>query len=123
MIFSSEVFLFVFLPITICLYFLSGRFKNILSPCCVATLLRLGRTSIYLLMLISIASNYLFGLIVERLHMPHIRKIVLAVSCIFNLALLAVYKYTGFVVSTLNSLRFAIADPGIALPIGIQQNA
>ena len=119
MIFSSEVFLFIFLPITICLYFLSGRFKNILLLAASLLFYAWGEPVYILLMLISIASNYLFGLIVGRLHMPLIRKIVLAVSCIFNLALLAVYKYTGFVVSNLNSLGFAIADPGIALPIGI----
>lgn len=119
MVFSSEVFLFIFLPITICLYFLSGRFKNILLLAASLLFYAWGEPVYILLMLLSIASNYVFGLVIGKTHTLLTRKAVLAISCIFNLAFLAVFKYAGFVVSNLNSLGFAIADPGIALPIGI----
>lgn len=119
MVFSSEIFLFIFLPITIAAYFLSGRFKNIVLLAASLIFYAWGEPVYILLMLVSIISNYLFGRIVGKVHTPAIRQVVLVLTCIINLAFLGVYKYAGFVVANLNSLGFAIADPGIDLPIGI----
>ena len=119
MVFSSETFLFIFLPLVIVVYFLSGRFKNI--TLLVASLLfyAWGEPVYILLMLGSITGNYLFGIFMGKLNSPISRKCGLAVSCAANLVLLGVFKYIGFIISNLNILGFSIAQPGIELPIGI----
>ncbi len=119
MVFSSEIFLFIFLPLTIAFYFLSGRFKNIVLLAASLLFYAWGEPIYIVLMLVSIAGNYLFGLLMGKLHLSSVRKAVLVIACMVNLAFLAVYKYAGFVVANLNSLGFAVGDPGIDLPIGI----
>lgn len=49
------------------------------------------------------------------------RKFILILSCIMNIGLLGVYKYTDFIVNTINDVvgKELIKAPGIALPIGI----
>ncbi len=64
--------------------------------------------------------NYAFARLIASSGSAGGRKAVLAVSVIFNLALIGVFKYAGFFVETLNGAAgFSLPVPEIALPIGI----
>lgn len=52
---------------------------------------------------------------------PPPRKVVLILSVIFNIGLLIVFKYTGFIVENINTIfgKIILPNPNISLPIGI----
>jgi alginate O-acetyltransferase complex protein AlgI len=125
MIFSNPTFLFLFLPILLLAYTLSPRrLKN--STLLLASLFfyAWGEPWFVLVMLGSIACNYAFGLGLEKYeHEPLRRRLVLA-AAVFNLGLLAAFKYAGFFVENANALLVSVGgpqlpEPEISLPIGI----
>lgn len=127
MVFSSSVFLMAFLPLTLLAYFLvPARFIKGRNGVLLAASLAFygwGEPKYILVMLFSIVFNYVFGLVIGRnvsLSNKHRAKPML-VFCVFgNLALLGFFKYTDFVLDTVNRLSSAgFTLPGIALPIGI----
>lgn len=127
MVFSSSVFLMAFLPLTLLAYFLvPARFIKGRNGVLLAASLAFygwGEPKYILVMLFSIVFNYVFGLVIGRnvsLSNKHRAKPML-VFCVFgNLALLGFFKYTDFVLDTVNRLTSAgFTLPGIALPIGI----
>jgi len=120
MVFSSTVFLFIFLPITylLCLIVPNVKLKNIFLIIASLTFYAFGEPVYVLLMLVSVIINYIGGrlLINERLN----DKVVLAVAVVLNLGMLGVFKYAGFAVSSFNQLfQLSIPVPEIRLPIGI----
>jgi alginate O-acetyltransferase complex protein AlgI len=77
-----------------------------------------GEPKAVVLMLISIAMNYCFGLAMKKENKA--RKPVLALAVIANLTMLGIFKYAGFAADMLNRLPFVtVSVPRIALPIGI----
>jgi alginate O-acetyltransferase complex protein AlgI len=122
MVFSSIIFLLFFLPITLLLYFLSPRvLKN-------STLLVLslffyawGEAEFVLLMLASIGVNYVLGRLIDRYRDSWQANWSLATSVVFNIGLLAYFKYAGFALDNINELFAATTIDGgnIHLPIGI----
>ncbi|MEG1578011.1 MAG: MBOAT family O-acyltransferase [Oscillospiraceae bacterium] len=77
-----------------------------------------GGPPFLLLMLISITMNYLFGLLVVSAN-PRRCKAFMILSVVFNLGLLAWFKYAVFAAVNLNALGVLIPIPEITLPIGI----
>lgn len=68
------------------------------------------------LMLACAFINYLFALLIEKKR----EKLLLALVFIINLGILCIFKYTGMIVSAINSLfAMNIPVPEISLPIGI----
>lgn len=125
MLFSSTIFLFLFLPFVIVIYYTLLRNKRNLQNIflCIFSILfyAWGEPMFVFIMLFSIALNYFFGLYIGN-HRSDLKKtkVVLGISIAVNLSLLFVFKYLTFVLSnivTLTSLSFPI--PNIALPIGI----
>ncbi|MDO4807114.1 MAG: MBOAT family O-acyltransferase [Coriobacteriales bacterium] len=121
MVFSSFVFLCVFLPICFVLEraMPSVAAKN--AVLIVASLLfyAYGEPVLVLLMLASTVFTYLMGLMVARCEGPA-RKAWLVVALVVNLLFLAVFKYAGMAVGTLNALlRLNLPIPNIPLPLGI----
>lgn len=119
MVFSSTVFMFLFLPLTYILYMLARRnsVRNILLIIASLLFYAYGEPLAVLLMLFSILFNYICGLFMckERLKKP-----VLVLAVIVNIALLTTFKYLGFLVGTLNDLAgTSLPVPEIGLPIGI----
>ncbi len=121
MVFSSIFFLYYFLPIVMLIYWaVPYRAKNYV--CLIASLFfyAWGEPVLVLLMIGSIVVNYFFGLLLGHFSEKGQRKGILAVSVIFNLALLGVFKYSAFVVGSTNSLfNTTFTVPEIALPLGI----
>lgn len=120
MVFSSPVFLFLFLTAVYILYRIipTIKAKNALLLIFSIAFYTYGEPKAVVLMLISICMNYLFGLGMKEGNKA--RKAVLTVSIIANLLMLGIFKYAGFGAEMLNKLPFVhVAVPKIALPIGI----
>lgn len=121
MLFSSSVFLFLFLPILLILYYnplIKGRvFKNILLLLASVFFYAWGEPVFVLLMLFSVFINWCIGL---KMDGSSKKKIWLIVSVIWNLGLMFVFKYLMFVLRNVNSiLGMEIRIPDISLPLGI----
>ena len=112
MVFSSGVFLFIFLPIVLFVHTVvkNNTARNIFLVIASLVFYAYGEP-VYVFMLIgSVAVNYVFGCILGR----YKKKAVLALAVVLNLALLFVYKYAGFVAGILG-----LPKPDITMPIGI----
>ena len=121
MLFSSLVFLWIFLPVVLVLYrFLPGRGKNALLLATSIFFYAWGEPVYILLMLASITLNYLGGLALAPLEGRR-RAAVMALVAAANLGLLGYYKYYGFAADTLAGLfgRQLLPMREIALPLGI----
>ena len=127
MIFSSTVFLLVFLPLTLVLYFIVParltRERNLVLLIASLIFYGWGEPKYILVMLFSILFNFFFGLAVEARGKKDggVRsKTVLAIAVTGNLAILGFFKYTDFLIETINSVTGSgLALLHIALPIGI----
>jgi alginate O-acetyltransferase complex protein AlgI len=125
MVFCSPIFLFLFLPTVLSLYWIlpSIRARNYWLLLTSLLFYAWGETVFLLLLLGSTLCNYFLGLWVERLEDEKRRKsaIVLAVS--LNIGLLAFFKYSNFAVDMLSpvsvALGFTPLHSQIPLPIGI----
>ena len=125
MIFSSPVFLFLFLPVVLAVYFLlSGRLRNLWLLGTSLVFYAWGEPRFVLVMLASIGANYLLALGIAGSAGAVRRRAFLVLAVAANIGLLIVFKYADFLVGNLNAaleaLRVApLSLPGIALPIGI----
>lgn len=127
MLFPSEEFLFLFLPIVLGIYYVFLRkTKNIKNIFLLLTSLFFyasGERYYLKLILFVIVINWLFGILVDFAKAKNwsvVRKLFLFADIAINLAVLGRFKYTGFVVDNLNRfLHTDLINPGIVLPIGI----
>ena len=121
MVFSSAVFLFVFLPAALAgYYFLPRRFRNIFLTLASLLFYAWGEPKFVLIMLLSIFMNYVFGLLVVRREEEAYRRGILALMVCANLSLFFVFKYLNFTIENLNFLfGDVIPQTHIRLPIGI----
>lgn len=124
MLFSSSVFLFVFLPAVLLVYYVflrsTRRGQNVFLLVASLFFYAFGEPTFVLVMAASILANWLLGLWVGRCRDAE-RSTRLPVLCavVLNLALLFVFKYLTFVLTALNSLGAQVVIPVIKLPIGI----
>ena len=124
MVFSTIIFLFRFLPITLALYYLApAKLKNTVLFLCSLVFYCWGEVRFFPVMLALILINYLCGLGLERFEQNKTaRLILLLIALAGSLGMLFYFKYANFVLSSLNALfgtSFA-AIPGISvLPLGI----
>ena len=119
MVFSSPIFLFVFLPVTYLGYrLLPGlAWRNAWLTLASLVFFSFGQLPYLTLLLVSVLINYLFGL---WLISGSCRRLAAGLAAAANLLLLGTFKYVDFVISTINSLAGAdLALTGIVLPIGI----
>ncbi|ONI38887.1 hypothetical protein AN639_06860 [Candidatus Epulonipiscium fishelsonii] len=121
MVFSSMVFLFVFLPLVLGVYY--GVLKNIKSRNIFLLAFSLvfyawGEPVYILIMLSSIVINYFGGILID-LHRNK-SKLILFIGIVCNLSFLFIFKYEGFVVVNLNSIfGLSLESLELPLPIGI----
>ena len=124
MLFSSTVFLFLFLPLVLLGYYVVLRrwrqVQNIFLLAVSLFFYAWGEPRFVVIMLASIAANYGFGLWVgaDRQRGRKGRLPVL-LAVLANLGLLFVFKYLTFVLTNLNLLGAQLTVPLIELPIGI----
>lgn len=119
MVFSSLVFLCVFLPTVFLIYTIvpSLKFRNGLLIVASLAFYAYGEPVYVLLMIFSSLLNYISARLVTSKAKG---KAVLVAAVIINLGMLAVFKYSSFFIETLNSVTgLLIPVPQIDLPIGI----
>ena len=120
MVFSSMVFLCIFLPVVFLLHLLLPgiRAKNGMLLLASLAFYAYGEPVYVILMIASAFVNYLSALLIGK--NPAGKKAVMAVNVILNLGVLVLFKYTGFLAESVNTiLGTAIPVPSIRLPIGI----
>lgn len=120
MIFSSTVFLFIFLPVLLAIYFITPRpLKNAVLFLSSIFFYAWGEPRNVLVMLGSIVINYVLGLLVSKTKNPA-RKLLLILSVVINLGILFVFKYLNFTLDNINRIPGVVIEfTRIALPIGI----
>ncbi len=130
MLFSSLIFIMVFLPVV---FFGSrilrkNKYVNFFLLLASLFFYAWGEPVYVFLMLASIIVNYFAGLAIDKYRRnaagsgekDHISKVVLVLDIIFNLGLLGFFKYASFgTVVLVNYLHLPLKIWGISLPIGI----
>lgn len=122
MVFSNLVFLCLFLPLTIILYYLSPKaIKNYFLLFASLLFYSWGEPQYIILMIFSILMNYLFGLLIEKFREDKVMKsLFILFAVIGNILLLGYFKYSTFLIETLNDvLNTSINVEELPLPIGI----
>ena len=123
MVFSSVEFLFLYLPISLVLYFLVPFNYRNLTLFLVSTIFYAWEKPIYLLiMLFVIIINHAFGHFIDVLRNNKEKcKRVLIFGIITNIVVLGFFKYADFLLENLSRIPFLnfIKPIGISLPIGI----
>lgn len=123
MVFSSLIFIFVYLSIVLPIYYICPkRFRNAILFAVSLVFYGYGEPVFILLMLVSVTMNYIFGILIGK-HSENRKKAkaLLIVNVILNLGLLGFFKYAAFFVDTIKLIPFfsGLETPGIPLPIGI----
>lgn len=122
MVFSSTIFLCVYLPLVLLGYYICPKKgKNLFLLIVSLIFYAWGEPKYVFLMIFSILVNYVFGLLMDKHRENKKRlKLMLVISVIIDLGLLSVFKYTDFIITNINSVFGAGFDLlNIALPIGI----
>ncbi len=123
MVFSSILFMFIYLPVVLAVYYLvPSRWRNLWLFIVNLVFYGWGEPVYIVLMVFSICLNYLNGRLIDH-YLPASRKkakLVLAVNVVLNLALLFFFKYFDLVAETLSAIPgVSIPKLGLTLPIGI----
>ncbi len=121
MLFSSISLLFYFLPAVLIVYFLSpGKLKNTVLLVSSLLFYGWGEPKYLLLMIAAIGAFYFFGLAIGRCTSPFWRRFWLIVSAAAAVALLGIFKYADFFISSFNAVTgLHVPLLRLLLPIGI----
>ena len=123
MVFSSNEFLFFYLPISLILYFLVPfSYRNLVLFVVSAVFYGWEKPIYLLIMLFVIAINYAFGHFIDLFREDKVKcKRVLVLGIIINVLILGFFKYADFILENLSKISFLsfISPIGISLPIGI----
>ena len=121
MTFTSTLFIFLFLPITLILYYsIRGKARDYLLLLASLLFYTFGEPKMVFLLIGSIAINYSLCLLFKYCNTSIKRNLLIIVLLLWNLGLLFHYKYLSFFTSTVNGLfhtSFAVGN--VALPLGI----
>ncbi len=124
MLFSSPIFLFLFLPITLILYFFTPKkFKNFFLLLMSLGFYTWGEKELVILIILSSIIDYSSGLIISSGK----KKLGLLLSILFNLSILIYFKYSNFLFTNLTELlqefnifyQNASKFSNVVLPLGI----
>ncbi|MBL8859437.1 MAG: MBOAT family protein [Planctomycetes bacterium] len=117
MLFSSALFVFLFLPLVLALYLVvHPRLRNGLLLLASLVFYAWGEPVMSLVMIASITANYFFGLWVDRARARGRGRGVLVVAMVFNLGLLIAFKYADWIWHTSGALLNALGIVDATLP-------
>ena len=122
MVFSSLLFMCVFLPIVLLLYFWNGNitYRNVVLVIASLIFYAWGEPVWVVLLILSAAVAYLCGLAINKYSGGWRAKLALVLALVINLGQLAVFKYTGWIVDCVNSaFHLNIPFYNFSLPLGI----
>ena len=123
MVFSSTLFLFLFLPLVLLgNALLPKNFRNLFILFSSLFFYAWGEEELVYVMVSSITLNYVFGILLDKTRLK--RKLTLAVGITLNLIILFYYKYFNFFLDIINDVFELKSDQhlhidGLHLPIGI----
>lgn len=122
MVFSSTIFLCVYLPLVLLGYYICPKKgRNLFLLIVSLVFYAWGEPKYVFLMIFSILVNYIFGRLMDKNRGRQKRlKLMLVLSVVIDIGLLSVFKYTDFVITNINAIFGSSFDLlNIALPIGI----
>lgn len=120
MLFSSLLFIFIFFPLCLLIYYLVPfKFKNIVLLIFSLIFYAWGEPKFILLVLLVSLINYISGLIIDKYDNKKIKKYTVVICVILNLFLLGFFKYTNFIIENLNNFGMNLDTLNIILPLGI----
>lgn len=122
MVFSSTIFLCVYLPLVLLGYYICPKKgRNLFLLIVSLVFYAWGEPKYVFLMIFSILVNYIFGRLMDKHRENKKRlKLMLVLSVVIDLGLLSVFKYTDFIITNVNAIFGVNFDLlNIALPIGI----
>jgi alginate O-acetyltransferase complex protein AlgI len=126
MLFSTPLFIFLFLPIVLLAYVLlpGTRAKNVWLLAASLVFYAWGEIRFVAILLISALINFGFGMVMEQSKTGARRKCIVAIGIASNLGLLAFFKYFNLGVGAVNGVlqvfgARAIGGANILLPLGI----
>ncbi len=122
MVFSSTIFLCVYLPLVLLGYYICPKKgRNLFLLIVSLVFYAWGEPKYVFLMMFSIVINFAFGLLMDKHRRNEKRlKLMLVLSVVIDLGLLSVFKYTDFIITNVNAIFNTGFDLlNIALPIGI----
>lgn len=122
MVFSSTIFLCVYLPLVLLGYYICPKKgRNLFLLIASLVFYAWGEPKYVFLMIFSILVNYIFGRLMDKNRGRQKRmKLLLVLSVVIDIGLLSVFKYTDFIITNVNAIFGANFDLlNIALPIGI----
>ena len=122
MVFSSLMFMCIFLPIVLIAYNLSKNltYKNTVLIIASLFFYAWGEPIWVVLLIFSAFVDYINGRIIDKYYARTGATIALVSSLVINLGLLAMFKYSGFFIENINTfLHTSISNPNFKLPIGI----
>ncbi len=122
MVFSSIVFLYIFLPIMLLIYFIvPKKFKNLIMIIASFIFFAWGEIRYIIIMLLLAVMDFVCGNKINS--NPSKKKIYLLIDVFVNLAILFFFKYSDFIISNINAIfRINIPLLNIPLPIGVSFN-
>lgn len=123
MIFSSLLFMFIYLPMVLVIYYVSPiKWRNIVLLLFNVIFYSWGEPIYIILMAFSIVVDYGLGLFLDKnRENPKKSKSIVVISVVFNIGLLVFFKYFDFIIENLSYISgLEQLEPlGLALPIGI----
>lgn len=126
MVFSSPIFLFLFLPVVLTVYFcLPGlRLRNGWLLAVSLIFYAWGEVAFLFLLLASTIINYFLGRWLDKVGELRRRRLIVSLAVALNIGLLAFFKYSNFAVENFNALLLSAGAPliqidPVRLPIGI----
>ena len=123
MVFSSAVFLFLFLPVFLLIHFgVFRKWRNLLILLVSLLFYAWGEHTLVVLMMCSILLNYGVGRAIEARHeLGKSSQLILVLGVALNLSALIYFKYIHFIVENLSQIgiKFSWETSKITLPIGI----
>lgn len=125
MVFSNLFFIYLFLPLNLILYYAvpNKTWKNVVLLLFSLFFYSWGEPVWVFLLMLTAFLDYTWAKCIEYFNLigqQRRKKIALIASLVFDLGMLGVFKYSGFVVENINLLTgLSLPVPQIALPIGI----
>ncbi len=122
MIFSSLIFLYLFLPLCLISYAAVKqiRYRNLVLVIFSLLFYAWGEPTRIVYLLLSVAVNYFCAIGIERARGKPLSKVFLAVGLIFDIGMIGVFKYSGFLMENINAIFGAsFPVPEIAQLVGI----
>ena len=126
MLFTSTVFLFIFLPLVLLVNFLlAKKFRNVFLLISSLFFYAWGEVYYAVILLFSITFNFLLTRALAQASPGAKKRTLLIFTVVVNLAILAWFKYADFIVDSINAVLTLVNIPSIKgmtpihLPLGI----